>query len=75
MVAGVMIFIFGLWGFVLIALVYSSLSRIIRKGTGKSMPDLIRKQHEKEKNFYLHPIGTLFSGVLQLCHHLWGSTL
>jgi hypothetical protein len=37
MVAGMMIFIFGLWGFVLVTLVYSGLSRITRRGTGKPM--------------------------------------
>lgn len=32
MVAGMMIFIFGMWSFVLVTLVYSRVSRMIRKG-------------------------------------------
>ncbi len=35
MVAGVMIFIYGMWGFVLVALAYSTVSRMIRKGKRK----------------------------------------
>jgi hypothetical protein len=31
MVTGIMIFIFGLWGFVLFELIYSTVSRIIRR--------------------------------------------
>ncbi len=44
MVAGIMIFIFGMWSFVLVALVYSMLSRIIRTGMGKSMRASLRSK-------------------------------